>query len=74
MITIRAATRGLISNNLPLGIATDGLIYIAAVQPVQPGGVSGGGAGIERHGRFVRDDREILDFIGVVVGSGILDR
>lgn len=72
MISIHAATRGLISNNLPLGIATDGLIYIPVVIPPSP---SYGGGWIapdyewekrERERKILEDDEEILNLISAI--------
>ena len=71
LVSIHAATRGLISNNLPLGIATDGLIHR----------IEGMGGG-KRHApiswqyekpevnfreQILKEDREILELLGVVV-------
>ena len=71
LVSIHEATRGLISNNLPLGIATDGLIHR----------VEGMGGG-KRHApiswqyekpevnfreQILKDDAEILEMIATIL-------
>lgn len=73
MIPSDAATRGLISNNLPLGVATDGLIYIAVIS--KPYDASGGVTGKVQEDLYrwrKRDDKEILEIIMGIVLSGRL--
>ena len=74
MIPLDAATRGLISNNLPLGVATDGLIYIAVSAKIfdaSGGGISGK-IQEDLYRWRKRDDKEILEIIMGIVLSGRL--
>ena len=68
MIPLDAATRGLISNNLPLGVATDGLIYIAVSAKIFD--ASGGVSGKVQEDLYrwrLRDDKELLELLYVIV-------
>lgn len=72
IIPLHVATRGLISNNLPLGIATDGLLYIPVpVTPVRPGGFGRYGYYEEDWRRkdreILEDDQEILEMLSLIM-------
>jgi len=60
MTSIHAATRGLISNNIPLGLVTDGLIYIKVIidKPSGGGSCKHGNLWLQKEG-----DREFLEII-----------
>ena len=69
LLSIHAATRGLISNNLPLGIATDGLIRIKVGRP-GPSFFCKTVDVVEREFKLIKireDDEEILEILMAIM-------
>jgi hypothetical protein len=71
LISIHAATRGLISNNLPLGIATDGLIHriegIGGRKKYAPVFWKYEKPEVSFREQILKDDSEILEMIATIL-------
>lgn len=71
LVSIHAATRGLISNNLPLGIATDGLIHriegTGGRRKYAPVSWQYEKTEVNFREQILKDDAEILEMIATIL-------
>ena len=71
LVSIHAATRGLISNNLPLGIVTDGLIHrvegVGGRRKQPPISWQYEKPEVNFREQILKDDAEILEVLGIIV-------